>query len=64
MIKAESETDIVMRRRRVTLKDGRYLIFYTFTAEGVASGHPDEAVLEQPAENGLETQRSKRSGDV
>ncbi len=34
-----------MQQRRITLDDGRYLIFYTFEDEGaqVASSAPDES---------------------
>ena len=47
-----------MKRRRITLADGRYLIFYTFEDEPQAGQSPDEegatAQRDQPAQPGTE----------
>lgn len=44
-----------MRKRRTTLEDGRYLIYYTFDGEdeggeGTASGRPEPAAEAEAAE--------------
>ncbi|HEY0547356.1 MAG TPA: hypothetical protein VGC91_18395 [Pyrinomonadaceae bacterium] len=64
MIKADSETEKDMRRRRITLKDGRYLIFYTFGDKGAESDSHNEAAKHESVKAGLEIPGSKRDGDV
>ncbi len=38
---------LVMHRRRITLSDGRYLIFYTFDGEG-AEHSSDKETMPEP----------------
>jgi hypothetical protein len=40
-----------MRRRRITLGDGRYLIFYTFTAESDSPASEEAVSLESGQES-------------
>lgn len=44
----EGESDRRMGKRRTTLEDGRYLIFYAFDEQSMASGS-SEAEAETPA---------------
>jgi predicted lipoprotein with Yx(FWY)xxD motif len=48
----ENDEASVMHRRRITLKDGRYMIFYTFDddAQAAASAGSKEAVSESETE--------------
>jgi len=39
-----------MNRRRITLADGRYLIFYTFGEEGAEAAPDSKAAEGKPAE--------------
>lgn len=44
----------VMRRRRITLKDGRYMIFYTFEGESSAPADEGKAIPEPQPVNEAE----------
>ncbi len=46
---SEREVEPGMRRKRVTLPDGRYLLFYTFPGASLAPRAPDAAGAVTPA---------------
>lgn len=50
-----------MNRRRITLADGRYLIFYTFVDEG-SEASPDKRAEEKPAEPVAEAEAEEERG--
>ena len=63
MMKHGSETQEGMHRRRIMLKDGRYLIFYTFDDEGESEGH-NETALDEPGTTGTQAVEPQGNEDV
>jgi hypothetical protein len=53
----DNESKDVMHRRRITLKDGRYMIFYTF------DGEPEVAAPDDAEEAIVEPQPKNEAGD-
>jgi hypothetical protein len=53
-----------MKRRRITLADGRYLIFYTFEDETPARTPLDEESAERSAPESLPATRQEEKPDV
>lgn len=45
----EHDGEISMRKKRITLKDGRYMIFYTFEDRPASSSENDEGAHFQPS---------------